>query len=814
MDEQRYEDDYNADSIQVLKGLEAVRKRPGMYIGDTVDGTGLHHMIQELVDNSIDEALAGFCTEIKVILHENGGVSVIDDGRGIPVDIHPDEETSAAQVIMTTLHAGGKFDNNSYKVSGGLHGVGLSVVNALSAIFRLKIHRDGNTHEQIYRDGVPQGELKVTGPSTLRGTECYFEPSPEVFTYTNFHFDTVASKIRELAFLNSGIQLSLEDESGAHDSLAFRYDGGLAAYVEYLNQARTELHKVISFEEEIEEEKITVEFALQWTDGVQETIRPYCNNIYQNDGGTHLSGFRKALTGTLRRYIDRQNLDKRNQIPMSGEDAREGLTAIISVKLPDPKFSSQTKDKLVSSEAQTATEKSLNTHLANYLEENPNVATTISRRMLEAARAREAARKAREVARRKGAFDLGGLPGKLADCQEKDPALSEIFIVEGDSAGGSAKQARDRRTQAVLPLRGKVLNVEKSRLDRVLASKEVAALITALGCGIGSVGGPGEFNIKKLRYHRVIIMTDADIDGSHIRTLLLTFFYRQMPELIDNGHIYIALPPLYKVKRGRDERYLKDDEELEAYFLNSAIENAHIYANPDAPAMAGESVQEYAEKLLRVRRRLVAIENRIPTDISYRLLEVPALTPAALNDRIGMEEWCSKLLTRLEKQAGTFSVELESPDTTPDIHIPAITRTFQGSVRTFRIEPDFVESPLNEEVQEVATLLAGALDESAYVEKGENQQSVSYFGEALDWLLESARRGITLNRYKGLGEMNPDQLWDTTMDPAIRNMSVVRVADASNTDIMFSRLMGDDVEPRKEFIEQNALSISVANLDI
>ena len=807
-------DDYNAEQIQVLRGLEAVRKRPGMYIGDTEDGTGLHHMVQELVDNSIDEALAGHCSRVEVVLHAKNGVSVKDDGRGIPVDIHPEEGIPAAEVIMTTLHAGGKFDDNSYKVSGGLHGVGLSVVNALSAYFKLTVYRDGQIHEQEYKDGIPASKLEVTGSTERRGTICYFEPSEEVFKSIEFHTETVASKLRELAFLNSGVRLCLIDERTGNTS-EFYYEGGLKAFVEYFNQSRKELHEVIHLEKELPDEEIKVEVAMQWTDGVQEHVRAYCNNIYQSDGGTHLSGFRKALTGTLKRYIEKENLDRNAKVQTTGEDAREGLTAVLTVKLTDPKFSSQTKDKLVSSEAQSAVEKVVNELLQAYLHENPQVGTTISRRMIDAARAREAARKARELISRKGALDLGGLPGKLSDCSEKDPALSEIFLVEGDSAGGSAKQARDRRTQAILPLRGKILNVEKARIDKMLASNEVAALVTALGCGIGSSEHAGEFNIDKLRYHRVIIMTDADIDGSHIRTLLLTFFYRQMPQLIDKGHIYIALPPLYKVKRGRSEQYIKDDAALEDYYLQSALDGAGIHVNANSPPMSGEFAQELAKQLLATRTQLDALERVIPTYVSLKLLEVGPLTEI-LSERHMMEQWLSQFGDMFDEEDGEYSFELETKvrEDNQTLYLPVVTRKYRGATRRVVIDDSFVHTRAYQAVVEIYGQLSGMFEEGAHVVKGDQSQSVSTFAEAIDWLLEGARRGVTMQRYKGLGEMNPGQLWDTTMDPTVRNMSVVRVADAANTDIMFSSLMGEDVEPRKVFIEENALSVSAANLDI
>ena len=808
-------DDYNAEQIQVLRGLEAVRKRPGMYIGDTEDGTGLHHMIQELVDNSIDEALAGHCTKVEVILHANRGVSVLDDGRGIPVDMHPEEHKSAAEVIMTTLHAGGKFDDNSYKVSGGLHGVGLSVVNALSSFFKLTVYRDGKIHQQTYRDGSAEHPLEVIGESDRRGTVCYFEPSLDVFKNNNeFNAGTVAGKLRELAFLNSGVHLVLHDERLGNKS-EFFYEGGLTAFVEYTNQSRKELHDVIFLERDLTDEDIRIEVAMQWTESPQEHIRAYCNNIYQSDGGTHLSGFRGALTGTLKRYIVKENLDRTSKVTIAGEDARFGLTAVLSIKLTDPKFSSQTKDKLVSSEAQTAVQKVVNELFGAYLQENPKVATTIARRMISAAQGREAARKARELITRKGGLDLGGLPGKLADCSEKNPALSEIFLVEGDSAGGSAKQARDRLTQAILPLRGKILNVEKATTDKILQSNEVTALVTALGCGIGPTEDAAEFNLDKLRYHRIIIMTDADIDGSHIRTLLLTFFYRQMPALIDAGHIFIALPPLYKVKKGRSERYIKDNEALEDYYLQLALDGAGVHVNGSSPPLSGQAVQALGKQLLATRGLLEALDRVVPTFISHKLIEVPPLTEI-LSEEATMNSWLEEFGECFTSEDGDYSFELEtksSPDN-PTLYLPIVIRRYRGATRRVVIDDTFIHTNAYSAVTETNGQLSGIFDEGAFVTKGDQRVEVSSFAEALDWLLEQARRGVTIQRYKGLGEMNPDQLWDTTMDPTVRNMSVVRVADAANSDVIFSRLMGEDVNPRKEFIEERALSVSPANLDI
>ncbi len=811
------ENDYTATSIKVLHGLDAVRRRPGMYIGDTEDGTGLQHMIQELVDNSIDEALAGHCSTVEVVIHPDNGITVRDDGRGIPVDFHEDEGKPAAEVIMTTLHAGGKFDANAYKVSGGLHGVGLSVVNALSSFFRLTIRREGKVYEQTYENGTPTSGLEEIGETEQTGTTCYFEASVEIFSEVQYRFDTLSAKLRELAFLNSGVRLAVTDER-TDEKHEFCYDGGLQEYVAYLNGAKTPLHDVVHFQRTVDGD-IGVEIALQWTDAYQEQVRTYCNNIHQSDGGSHLIGFRTALTRALNNYIEREDIAKRSGVKTAGEDAREGLAAIVSVKLPDPKFSSQTKDKLVSSEARPAVETTLYELLSDYLLENPKEAKGIAERMVEAAQAREAARKARELTRRKNALDLGGLPGKLSDCQEKDPALSEIFIVEGDSAGGSAKQARDRRTQAILPLRGKILNVERARMDKMLSSREVTALITALGCGIGS-----ETDISKLRYHRVIIMTDADIDGSHIRTLLLTFFFRHMPKLIEEGHIYIALPPLYKVKKGRGERYVKDDDELEDYYVASALDGARVHGNDESPPMADEAVQALALRVQQTRENLEARARSIPTYISSHLFHVPVLSHEArgsdddaregdLHNETSMRRWLTLLETELLSEEGRFTTDLvHDPETSR--YYPKITRAYRGARDTHLLDQNFIDSRTYRSIAQLNADLDGLLDEGAYFEKSDDQFETTNFMDGLDWLLAKAHQGVTLQRYKGLGEMNPDQLWDTTMDPEIRNMSVVDVVDAAVADKLFMDLMGDDVAPRKEYIKANALAVNAANLDI
>ena len=802
--------DYDSTDIQVLKGLEAVQKRPGMYIGDTEDGTGLHHMVQELVDNSIDEALAGFCDEIHIIVHATGGVTVRDNGRGIPVDMHEEEGIPAAEVIMTMLHAGGKFDSNAYKVSGGLHGVGLSVVNALSSKFILTIRREGVVYEQTYQDGKPDAPLAEVGATESRGTSCYFEPSTKTFGNTEFRYELLANKLRELAFLNSGVTIHVKDErSGAEDT--FAYEGGLTSFVAHVNKGREELHDVIHFKGEVDE--IGVEIAMQWHDGFQEQVLPYTNNIRQSDGGTHLAGFRSALTRTLNTYIDKEGIASKASVQTTGDDAREGLTAILSVKLPDPKFSSQTKDKLVSSEAQPAVASVLARQLKAFLEETPDTAKLIATRMIEAARAREAARKARDLTRRKGVFDLGGLPGKLADCSEKDPALSELYLVEGDSAGGSAKQARERKTQAVLPLRGKILNVEKARVDKMLKSTEVVTLVTALGCGIGVGSGAGEFNPDKLRYHRIIIMTDADIDGSHIRTLLLTFFFRHMAELIDRGHVYIALPPLYKVGRGRNEQYLKDDDALEQYYLRTAFDNAEIYPSEDAPPLAEDPVRTLATELHTIYKRLELMDRTYPAYITKTLVDMPRLSHDELRDEATMKDWCEQLSSRLTDGDSEHEVSL-SFDSEHSFHLPVVVRRRRNLVVETNLGLELLDSGTYDEIGKLSDKLSSLLEDGARVAKGSDEKAITTFGEAFDWLHEKAKSGVHLQRYKGLGEMDPEQLWETTMDPDVRRMSLVTVEDGSNADSIFRTLMGEDVGPRREFIEQNALSVSVANLDI
>ncbi len=800
------EKEYGADSIKVLKGLDAVRKRPGMYIGDTDDGSGLHHMIYEVLDNAIDEALAGYCDKTEVILNPDGSATIRDNGRGIPVGMHKEEGISAAEVIMTELHSGGKFDNNSYKVSGGLHGVGVSVVNALSTWLKLRIWREGKEHIASFANGNVTEHLRVVGDAPDKhGTEVTFLPSPETFTMTEFNFETLERAIREKAFLNSGVYLKLIDNRGAEPrEVDFHYEGGLKAFVNHLNKSKAPLHEeVIYFSGE--KDDITVEVALQWTNAYNESMLCFTNNIPQKDGGTHLAGFRGALTRSINSYVQENGLLKKEKIVLSGDDMREGLSCVLSVKVPDPKFSSQTKDKLVSSEVRPVVENIVNDKLKEWLDEHPNEARIIVGKIVEAATAREAARKARELTRRKGVLDVASLPGKLADCQEKDPALSEVFIVEGDSAGGSAKQGRHRRNQAIMPLRGKILNVERARFDKMLNSAEIGTIITALGTGIGR----DDFNADKCRYHKIIIMADADVDGSHIRTLLLTFFYRQMPELIERGYVYIAQPPLYKVKKGNSILYIKNEREMDDYLIRGGCDDAALVL-ADGEQIAGQDLIDLVEKNRKARGLIANLSKNVPEKIIEQMAIFGLFAPEFLSSDNPQPE-LDALAARLDELEAEYDRGWKA--VMQEDGSILFTRTLRGVTEKHVVGANILDM---QEVPALASLQSVLHDTfaqtSTLVSKQGLEKKISGPVSFVDAVIAAGKKGITIQRYKGLGEMNPEQLWETTLDPEARSLLQVKIDRMEEADETFATLMGDVVEPRKEFIQENALN--VVNLDI